>query len=704
MSNFLVPPADFYRSGSPSSSRTRPPPYSGPSTPPNPPEAISADTPVHNRVASLLPYSSLSGEFREDAYVVAANELHGKYTLTSPQDFLQQHLPNGPSTPMPPIAPGCLHKVANCRLERDMYSPIIDALQPVVKKGWKFVDTSDSPDPNSKFIQDKPVKPDITLYSDKQPSNNNRCRASDMELFLELKTDPHHDPFADDGTLEKESGDARDTRGQVITYLNAIHASQYRTHCFGVVIIKNKCRLLRMTRSGIEVTTSFDYTKSDFLSTFLWRFSHAAPEIRGIDTTFVPVSRGTALDARSALDAHEQPMWRVSVGVNDFYVSSPFTRSHYFPVGRGTRCFVAVDCRTNQKCLLKDTWRVVGYHPEGEVYARLHHNAVRNIPQVLAAGDVLDHNCGDFPPSWRIPSSSSIRQHVHYRLVLDIVGQPLVDFSSTHALARHILDAVTAHCDAVTKAEVEHRDVSVGNIVVFVDAHGVSRGFLIDWELSKYRDDLVSRAYERAGTRQFMSTRLFAPTSPSPLRTLGDDIESFLLVLLWIATAYAPSRMTPIARAGKLRTFDDPTWVIKMNTARGGVDMVEEIGLTSQHFEHLLGVLFERLRYRYTSDRRYSTEDARKQHADKAISLENHTWLMEELKSALESTEWAVLIDPGVKQDVAVLTPPHGKKRKSDATEYSRVLTKRRRQGGERGPDQEDGDDWGPDDEEDERG
>ncbi|KAJ7701667.1 hypothetical protein B0H14DRAFT_2416908, partial [Mycena olivaceomarginata] len=108
-------------------------------------------------------------------------------------------------------------------------------------------------------------KPDISVYSDQQPSNENLCRACDMECFLELKTDPQDDPFADTGTLGKESARARDSRGQIITYLNAIQASQYRTHVFGVIMVKNKCRLLRPTRSGIEVTSSFDYSVVGFL-------------------------------------------------------------------------------------------------------------------------------------------------------------------------------------------------------------------------------------------------------------------------------------------------------------------------------------------------------------------------------------------------------------------------------------------------------
>jgi hypothetical protein len=92
--------------------------------------------------------------------------------------------------------------------------------------------------------------------------------------------------------------------------------------------------------------------------------------------------------------------------------------------------------------VLKDVWRLDGYHPEGEVYQRLHDNRVRNIPQVLAAGDVGNHSCGSFPDEWMVPPGSSLRRHVHYRIVLDVVGEPVFEFESTHALIQYTLHAL----------------------------------------------------------------------------------------------------------------------------------------------------------------------------------------------------------------------------------------------------------------------
>jgi aminoglycoside phosphotransferase (APT) family kinase protein len=47
---------------------------------------------------------------------------------------------------------------------------------------------------------------------------------------------------------------------------------------------------------------------------------------------------------------------------------------------------------------------------------------------------------------------------------------------------------LTAHHVAYTKAEVEHRDISIGNIIIG-EKNRVSYGLLIDWELVRFRQD-----------------------------------------------------------------------------------------------------------------------------------------------------------------------------------------------------------------------
>ncbi|KAJ7199149.1 hypothetical protein GGX14DRAFT_662180, partial [Mycena pura] len=524
-----------------------------------------------------------------------------------------------------------------------MYDPLIAALKPAVAKNWSLVNTSAHDDPDSTFIHNTPVKPDITLYGSTPPSNDNVCRSCDAELFIELKTDPADDPFEDTehGVVPRSSERGRDTRGQVITYLNAMQASQLRTHSFGALIISNHCRLFRLTRSALEVTERFDYTTSPLLAKFLWRLSHAAPDVRGLDTTFgkITAEDPAASRARELLDAIGKPLWSVTIGDCSFYVSHPFTRAHHLPVGRGMRCFVAVETETNRICLLKDTWRVDGYHPEGEVYARLKEKQVRNIPNVIVARDVGGryHRCGAdaYPSSWRKCKAEAIRCHQHYRLVLDVVGRPLVEFGSTHELVKCMLDALQAHCDAWTEAGVEHRDISVGNIIIVVE-EGITRGLLIDWELSRYYDDDGPRACERTGTRQFMSAQLSSATEPQA-HELADDLESFLLVMLWVAVLYAPGTMTPKERAELLQIFDDANSRLKRLLIIGGKEEVENCNLASPRFEHLLVRLLDGFAARYCARARLDPSST--------AHLKNHTWMTERLREALEDETWRALKD-----------------------------------------------------------
>jgi hypothetical protein len=153
----------------------------------------------------------------------------------------------------------------------------------------------------------------------------NLFRASDLDCFLHI---PLHEPFDDEAEeLERHSGYARDTRGQIATYLTAMQVSQYRTHSFGVIIFGATCRLLRHTQSGTEITPSFDYTTTAHLQTFFWRLSHASPAQRGVDTTFLSVGRELEDRARKLLNAKDENLYKVCVGDRTFFVSTPFTRT-----------------------------------------------------------------------------------------------------------------------------------------------------------------------------------------------------------------------------------------------------------------------------------------------------------------------------------------------------------------------------------------
>ncbi|KAJ3799518.1 hypothetical protein GGU11DRAFT_743304 [Lentinula aff. detonsa] len=659
------------------------------STPPPLPIPVP-DTQTHNPLPSTQPFSSLNGYYIESAFVDAAEELKGKFVAVKPQVFLDKYLPEHPGIPL--VTYESFKKASEQRPESEMYEPLIDALKPFLKTGWSMINTSTNPDPDSGFLDGHKIKPDITVYSDRKPSNDNPCRACDMETFLELKVDVQRDGFYLDKSdplnisFEKNGGESRDTRGQLVTYLNAMQASQFRTHGFGVLILGNKCRLLRHTRSGIEVTSRFAYTSSEnsYLQTFFWRLSHARSALRGIDETF-EAQHNVDLKIQDLLKTYGKPIWKVPVGDSSFYVSKPFTRSHHDPVGRGTRCFVAVDSRTLQKCVLKDVWRVVGYHREGEVYTRLHQHSVENIPNILAEGDVEageSVSCGVFDPDWTIPTDSTIRPHRHYRIVLGVVGEPIAEFRSTWELTKCMLDAIKAHRDAVLNAKVEHRDISPGNILIVRSQDGKATGNLIDWELSKYCEEEGNRVYERAGTVQFMAARLLSkePTA----RTVGDDLESFMLVFLWLAARYAPNRMSPAYRGEMLYVYDTPyNQLNKEIFMLVGSATPRRFQLHSTSLTKILVKLMQQYSARYAMP--YDNDEALASDIiTKQAMLETHGWMIDTVQEALKDEDWYAAKDGAQRQDC---TPPvvkeKSRKRKSAYTEYDQVFVPRKKQRGE---------------------
>jgi hypothetical protein len=85
-------------------------------------------------MTSVLPYSSINGQFVEPAFIEAARELKNKFVLVAPDKFLAKYLPQHPCD-MPPIDHKTFKEVAFRRnakqvwvkksLEKNMYEPMV---------------------------------------------------------------------------------------------------------------------------------------------------------------------------------------------------------------------------------------------------------------------------------------------------------------------------------------------------------------------------------------------------------------------------------------------------------------------------------------------------------------------------------------------------------------------------------------------------
>ncbi|KAI9065707.1 hypothetical protein FKP32DRAFT_1590361 [Trametes sanguinea] len=303
------------------------------------------------------------------------------------------------------------------------------------------------------------------------------------------------------------------------------------------------------------------------------------------------------------------PRYRLEVPCGDsvrtFLVCRPVFHANGM-AGRGTRGYVALDCQTGKFVWLKDAWRLYykQLEQEGAVLERLNAKKIAHVPTLLCHGDIKEQTTrtADFweqaqpaveqtslpssPSQQMSPLSSSatlvadprfkstssrkrsrtdveiegsddpeedtLRQHMHYRIVVHEVALPLSEFSTGKQLVSIIIDCIEAHQSAFQEGEVMHRDISGGNVLIYPSITPGKNpkeycvrwsGLLSDWEMSKPTKEVdplpLPRQPPRTGTWQFLSVGMLSG-KPKPVE-ISDELESFLHVLLYYAVRYLHS-------------------------------------------------------------------------------------------------------------------------------------------------------------------
>ncbi|KAA1467222.1 hypothetical protein DENSPDRAFT_900394 [Dentipellis sp. KUC8613] len=377
-----------------------------------------------------------------------------------------------------------------------------------------------------------------------------------MELCIEAKRhieDPFSDPppsKADKRAtypFEKTAALAINARGQLISYASAQMSTQFRCFCFSVCLVnKTDARLIRWDRSGAVVSERFDFTQAmSPLAEFLWRFNHLDDAQRGRDLSVTSASEEeTALARKHSMegDIHKILVTNDADKVDHYFLVSAPSVYRLVVTGRASFGYIALDMQNEKKVWLKDSWRITldDIEKEFEIYKLLEKKEVRNIAPLVCGGDVagqmtVTQKYAD--AEWRTGEVDLLPHH-HYRLVLGTIGRPLKDFKSTKEMVRAVHHAFLAHWDAYLLANILHRDISGGNILI-VEDKDTTRGILIDWDLSKKRDARPEpRRNWRTGTWQFMSAGILR--NRFKLHEYQDDMESFLHVVTYHALRYRP--------------------------------------------------------------------------------------------------------------------------------------------------------------------
>lgn len=192
------------------------------------------------------------------------------------------------------------------------------------------------------------------------------------------------------------------------------------------------------------------------------------------------------------------------------------------------------------------------------------------------------------------------------------------------------------------------------------------------------------------GTWQFKSIRLLEATADKPVKHLaGDDIESFLWVLAWVVGRNASNDMSDAERSTFLEAFDQrsPGGSAKKDKIQAGGSAIRRLRLKNSQLETVLIQLWQHFGGRYDSD---AFLEERTESMDKAQKwlqqLEEHSWMINKLRTALANDEWMKLTDCRVSHTISskqTLTVGQ-KRRKSQMTDYGPTpLRKKVRKGGE---------------------
>ncbi|KAH9912204.1 uncharacterized protein BXZ73DRAFT_107573 [Epithele typhae] len=414
---------------------------------------------------------------------------------------------------------------------------------------------------------------------------------ADIVVPIQVKTSHDHAAFRfqshTGGVARRYSEKGCQSLEQITEYCSAILGRQHRTHLYAVYIRRDKARLLFVDRERCYVSEQFVYgTREDqTLHRFFWRLARMDRQQLGFDPSVILADREdekrllahargmkTADPQRALLlralcrdpktETHESvytqwPLQRMTVGSETYVVGRPIiqTCALYGPAPRVFHAFRIEQDGSIRAYTFKDYWRLDHEKMvlEHKVYDRLKEAQVANIPTCVYGGDVVVDS------EVQRTENGSL---VHYRIVLENMLEPLLEFENFRELSGFMLNAMTAHEQAwCGKAKTLHRQIGTNSILIlseFDDAtQQITRTALLgDWELSKTKTQMDNATGPRqravVGPWYFRSSLSLKYPIYRPYR-LSDEVEAFVhvfqyLVLRFHVTEYTASQKESYTR------------------------------------------------------------------------------------------------------------------------------------------------------------
>ncbi|PCH38927.1 hypothetical protein WOLCODRAFT_158462 [Wolfiporia cocos MD-104 SS10] len=560
-----------------------------------------------------------------------SSEINGKINQSPGEidDFLRDYVPTSRAASWREDdvrdafkLPGGRKKV---RSEKTLYKPLIKGLNTLCSKlpadkRMQFVDTNstDIEHPFPQWISSmESTRPDLVALLPGAEARPGKLTWDQVALAVEVKSDLSSDP------ISKNSLKADQTRVQLAKNACKLLTAHGSLCSYTVGIYGRKARIFRFDHASAIASPLFDYVKCPhILLNFLHRLTHPDFDrpgaILGHDDYSYRVS-AAEVDSIGVpgLDDRDRICNRIVMlpGCDKYFLLlrprsiNPrlFSRATMVreavevfrlpPDGDDTTLRWTTDARKASQAvaddyvpvrvIVKEAWRQVIRHRETVFYARIKKFLKERgldryaLPEMLFGEDLGDVRDADGNSTLHLTQSSACRlneeedirnsgERSHMRIVLDSVGIPLSEFSSTKELVEAIRDAIKGHLLAFL-AGVLHRDVSDGNVMIIRDLLKEYKGFLDDFDYSglieslmyedpdgnrgsplaeedtELADELKNELKERTGTLEFLAIALLNIPGDKGGQGAAErvekkiidhqvchDLESFYWLLIWV--------------------------------------------------------------------------------------------------------------------------------------------------------------------------